>query len=179
LYLPIDENHPTNPHSPYNKSKLLAENLCESYVKDMELNIVTLRPFYVYGPSSSTSTFIPSIKQQLKSDNSIFLSHKNTKRDFLFVDDFVNLIFKIINDFPCGYNLYNVGSGKSHRLEDIIKIVENITGRLIEIKYNESLRPNDVSDMEADITAVTKKFNWTPTISIENGLTRIFNDSLT
>ena len=48
-YLPIDENHPINPHSPYNKSKIIAESLCKDYSKIFGINIVILRPFYLYG----------------------------------------------------------------------------------------------------------------------------------
>ena len=46
-YLPIDENHPVNPHSPYNKSKIIAESLCKDYSKIFGFNIVILRPFYL------------------------------------------------------------------------------------------------------------------------------------
>nr|MBA3750883.1 SDR family oxidoreductase [Nitrosopumilus sp.] len=120
IYLPIDENHPINPHSPYNKSKILAENLCENFSKDFGIDIVTLRPFYIYGPSSNPLSFIPSIIQQIEKNERVLLSHKNTKRDFLFVDDFLNLISKILNNFPIGYSIYNVGSGRSNSLEEII-----------------------------------------------------------
>jgi UDP-glucose 4-epimerase len=60
-YLPIDENHPVNPHSIYNKSKLLAEELCENYADNFGIDIVTLRPFYLYGPESKSNSFIPSV----------------------------------------------------------------------------------------------------------------------
>ncbi len=170
LYVPIDENHPINPHSPYNRSKLLAENLCENYSKDFNLNIVTLRPFYIYGPSSNPSSFIPSIIRQINTNRKAILSQKNTKRDFLFVDDFISLVLKILRNFPRHYNVYNVGSGKSNSLEDVIKIFEKIMQNEIDIDYNESLRPNDILEMVADIGIVTEQFDWKPKIDIEEGL---------
>ena len=39
-YMPIDENHPLDPHSPYNKSKMISENLCKYYCEDYKLNII-------------------------------------------------------------------------------------------------------------------------------------------
>src|SRR6266516_7820040 len=50
-YLPIDENHPVNPHSSYHKSKLIAEQICKYYSHDYSMDIVTLRPFLLYGPN--------------------------------------------------------------------------------------------------------------------------------
>jgi UDP-glucose 4-epimerase len=44
-YLPIDERHPVNPHSPYHKSKVIAEQLCKNYSLDYGIDIVTLPPF--------------------------------------------------------------------------------------------------------------------------------------
>lgn len=175
-YLPIDESHPVNPHSPYNKSKILAENLCENYSTDHGLNIVTLRPFYIYGSTSTKLSFIASIGDQINSDGIVRLSAKNTKRDFLFVGDFVELILKVINNFPTGYNVYNVGSGKSYSLEEIIKILEKIMNRKITIKYDDSIRPNDILEMVADISAVSSKFRWKPKVDIEVGLNYIFKN---
>lgn len=170
VYLPIDEKHPIKPHTPYNKSKVISENLCKYYSQDYGINIVTLRPFYIYGPLSNPLSFIPSIISQIKKNGKVFLSQKSTKRDFLFIDDFTNLLLKILNEFPEGYNIYNVGYGKSHSLEEIIKIIENIINLKIHIQYDKSIRPNDITEMVADITKVTKSFDWEPQTSIEEGL---------
>jgi len=48
-YLPIDENHPINPHLPYNESKYLAERICKNYSKLASLGVIILRPFGVFG----------------------------------------------------------------------------------------------------------------------------------
>src|SRR5207249_5896542 len=101
-------------------------NLCKYYSHDYGIDIVTLRPFYIYGPLSSPLSLIPSTIQQIKKNGKVLLSRENTKRDFLFVDDFIDLILKILNKFPEGYNVYNVGYGKSNSLEEIIKIIETI-----------------------------------------------------
>jgi len=169
-HIPINEKHPINPHTPYNKSKVISENLCKYYSQDYGINIVTLRPFYIYGPLSNPHSFISSIITQIKKNGKVFLSHEGTRRDFLFIDDFTNLLLKILNNFPKGYNVYNVGYGKSHSLEDIIKIIEKILNLKIHIQYDKSIRPNDIAEMVADITKVTKSFDWKPQTSIEDGL---------
>jgi UDP-glucose 4-epimerase len=75
LYHPIDENHPTNPHSPYNKSKLLSEKICEHYSEDYGINIVTLRHFSIYGPSNNSS-FVLSVVRRVFGREKVILSKK-------------------------------------------------------------------------------------------------------
>jgi UDP-glucose 4-epimerase len=168
-YIPIDENHPLGPHSPYNKSKLISEKLCEYYAKDYELKVVTLRPFYIYGPSNNLS-FLSSVIRKVITNERIILSNKNIRRDFVFVDDFVNLVYRILLNFPEGYNVYNVGYGKSYTLEEILSEIECIINKKIAFEYDYSLRPNDIGEMVADIDKVQKQFKWTPGIDIHEGL---------
>lgn len=176
VYLPVDENHPLNPHSPYNHSKLLAEKICQNYSYYFGLNIVTLRPFYVYGPNSRNHSLVPSIIKQIKKNGKVRLSGKKVKRDFLFVTDFVYLIGKILQDFPKGDNIYNVGYGESYSLNQIATKLAVLFGRKIEIEISKETRL-DVSDMIADIAKVSKKFNWRPSIDINKGLQIIVEDS--
>ncbi|MDN5846758.1 MAG: SDR family oxidoreductase, partial [Candidatus Nitrosocosmicus sp.] len=156
-YSPIDENHPLGPHSPYNKSKLISEKLCEYYAEDYKLNIVTLRPFCIYGPSHN-STFLSLVIRKVINNEKVILSNKNIRRDFVFVDDFVNLVYRILLDFPEGYNVYNVGYGKSYTLEEILREIECIINKKIAFEYDYSFRPNDIGEMVADIDKVQKQF---------------------
>jgi UDP-glucose 4-epimerase len=176
LYLPVDEKHSVNPHSPYNNSKLLAEKICQNYSHYFGINIATLRPFYVYGPNCRNRSLIPSIIQQIKMNGKVKLSGKKVKRDFLFVTDFVNLIEKILQHFPKGYNTYNVGYGKSYSLNQVAEVLARLFGMKIEIEFSKVTRP-DISDMVADIRKVSKEFNWKPTIDIKKGLQIIVQGS--
>ncbi len=177
-YFPINENHPINPHSPYTKSKVIAEKLCEFYAQDYGIDVVTLRPFYIYGPSQNDLTFIPSIIKQIRKNGKVILSSRNTKRDFLFVDDFIDLINKLILNFPKGYNTYNVGFGKSYPLERVVEIIRQIFNINVDIEYNSSMRPNDIVDMVADVTQLEKLYGWKPQIDIETGLRLTLSDSI-
>jgi UDP-glucose 4-epimerase len=173
-YLPIDENHPLNPHSPYNKSKLLAEQLCQSYSHDYEMDITTLRPFYLYGPQSKPGSLIYSIVEQIKKKNGrISLSGEFTKRDFLFVDDFITLVEIILDNFPKGYNVYNVGYGATHTIKEVAEIIARLMESKISIDYydnSQQTKFRDVRDMKCDITKVSNTFNWRPYTSLEKGL---------
>ncbi|HEX5185620.1 MAG TPA: SDR family oxidoreductase [Nitrososphaeraceae archaeon] len=169
-YLPVNEDHPINPHSPYNKSKIISENLSKCYSDDYGIDVVSLRPFYLYGPLGNPNFYIPSIIRQIKEKNEVIVSNKNTKRDFLFIDDFLDLVYKILNNFPKGYNVFNVGYGESHTLEEIILLVGKIIGIKISIRSENSVRPGDITDMVADITKVSKFFDWKPSTDLNTGL---------
>lgn len=176
-YLPVDETHQVNPHSPYQRSKLIAEQLCRNYYSDFGINVVTLRPFYIYGPNSRPEYFIPSILNQIVESGTVLLSGKQTSRDFLFVNDFVDLVETILTNFPKGYNVYNVGYGKGSTLEQVSEILGRILDKDIRIKYDEEMRRGDVTNMVADISKVSKDFNWYPNIDLEMGL-RLTVDTL-
>lgn len=169
-YLPIDENHPVNPHSPYNKSKIISESLCEDYSKIFGIDIVILRPFYLYGYNRKKNTLISSVLDQINTNKIIKLSNKKTSRDFLYISDFIKLLNNIVNAFPSGCNIYNVGSGTSYTLTEISRRMANLLNKKIKIYYDESIRKQDINEMVADITKISKEFDWKPTIDIDEGL---------
>ncbi len=169
-YLPIDEEHPVNPHSSYHKSKLIAEQLCKNYSLDFGIDIVTLRPFLLYGPTAKPYMFISTVIQRIKNNGNVFLSEKHTSRDFLFISDFLDLVTILLNEFPSGYNLYNVGSGESHHLEEVTQILAQLLNKKITINYDNQIRPGDVTEMIADISKVSNAFHWKPRVGIIEGL---------
>ena len=170
-YLPIDENHPINPHSPYNKSKIIAESLCKDYSKIFGINIVILRPFYLYGYNRKKNTLIKSILDQINANGIIKLSNEKTSRDFLYISDFIELLDNILNKFPSGYNIYNVGSGTSYTITEISRKIAYLLNKKIRIFYDKSIRNEDINEMVADITKISKEFDWKPKIDIDQGLT--------
>ena len=169
--MPIDENHPINPHSPYNKSKVIGEKLCEDYSKIFGIDIVILRIFYLYGNNMKKNTLIRSIIKQINDSKTINLSNEKTSRDFLHISDFIELLDKVLNKFPSGYNIYNVGSGTSHTITEISKKIAKLLNKEIQIKYDAEIRKGDINEMVADITKISKEFNWKPKTDIDEGLT--------
>jgi nucleoside-diphosphate-sugar epimerase len=168
--IPINEKHRIDPHSPYTKSKLLAEMICQYYSFDFDIDVVTLRPFQIYGWGARPDSFIPSVIQQIARKGEVFLNGKNVRRDFLYVDDFVDLIVAILNNFPNGYNVYNVGFGKSHALEKIVKILADQMNKRIKINYEKANPSPSGTNMQANITKVSEAFRWKPRVTIEEGL---------
>lgn len=177
-YLPVDEKHPVNPHSPYNQSKLVAEQLCRYYSDNYGIGIVVIRPFSIYGPNSRSNSFISSIIRQISQNGNVSLSGYKTRRDFLFIDDFINLIELILNKFPSGYNIFNVGYGRAYTLEEVSRYVGRIMKKKISLHYDQNIRIQDVTDMVADISKVSREFKWKPITSLRKGLKLSVKNSL-
>ena len=175
-YVPVDEKHPVNPYSPYHRSKVLAERICQSYSEDFGINVVTFRAFNIYGPDAKSYQFVPSMIAKFRSSG-VLLSREKTKRDLLYVEDFIDLIDRVLDKFPKGYNLYNVGSGESYSLKDVCSILAGLINKKITIRYDDKTKPKDLGNIVADITKVSRKFNWKPSTDLKKGLSKCIGDT--
>lgn len=168
IKLPVDENHPLQPHSPYNSSKLISEDLLFKYLTD-KTNVVSLRVFNVYGHYQSNNFLMPTIINQAKQNSKIILNDLRPKRDFLYIKDLVDLLDKIIIKKPVT-GIYNVGYGSSISIKQISEAISILLNKNIELKGRNIIRKNEVLDLFADISKVIKAFDWIPKYSIQEGL---------
>lgn len=170
-YNPIDEKHPIMAHNSYSKSKILAEELCKIYSKIFGLKIIILRPFNIFGKNQINNSLISNIEQYYKNKKSIKIMNVESKRDFLFITDFIKVILIMI-DFETEFDIFNVGSGKSYSFEKILKSFEKITGIKIKtgIKKHDS---NTIPKIEADISKIYRKTGWKPEVSLIDGIKNI------
>jgi len=90
-YIPIDENHPRQPQSPYSASKIGADCIADSFYRSFNLPLTIVRPFNTFGPRQSARAVIPTIiTQLLNGKEEIKLGDLTPTRDLLFVKDTVN-----------------------------------------------------------------------------------------
>jgi nucleoside-diphosphate-sugar epimerase len=170
-YLPVDENHPREAHSVYNHTKLLAEDTCEFYSNNYNNSITVLRLFNVYGFGQRQDFLIPSIIQQAMNNNIIEVTDLRPKRDFIYIDDVIDAICLSLG--LSGYNIYNVGSGISYSVSDVIKIICDILGEERRVIDKKQIRTNEVLDVVADINKIKKELAWEPRTTIINGINNI------
>jgi len=167
-YCPIDENHPVNPHNAYTESKYLGERLCQFYCNRSDLNVTILRPFNIFGKSMRDGFLIANLINSAKTGQKATIVNKNSKRDFLYIDDFVDLILKI-KDYNSKCDIFNVGSGVSYSFEDIINKIEKITSRKINVDYSEN-KESFINEITVDISKIKDKIGWQPKVSFDEGL---------
>ncbi len=170
-YCPVDENHPINPHNAYTESKYLGERLCEFYCRRSDLNLIILRPFNIFGESMKDGFLITNLINSVKTGKKVTIVNKNSRRDFLHVDDFVDLIAKLI-DRNFKFEVFNVGAGESHSFEEIIKKIEKTTSQKINADYEEN-KEIFIDDITSDISKIKNKIDWQPKIKFDEGLEKM------
>ena len=167
-YLPINEEHPIQPHNLYTKSKYLAEQLCEFYAKNSDLNIIILRPFNIFGKTLPEGFLISNLLKSIQMNKKITIFNKDSKRDFLHIDDFVDIILKI-KDYNFKFEIFNIGSGKSYSFNQVIEKIEKISIEKLDLEYKEN-KENFIGEIMADISKINNKIKWYPKISFDEGL---------
>lgn len=170
-YSPIDENHSIQPHNAYTESKYLGERLCEFFSKNSELNVIILRPFNIFGEKMKEGYLLTNLVNSAKTNKKTIIINKNSKRDFLHVEDFVDLILKTI-DYNCKFEIFNVGSGISFSFVEIIKKIQDIIQKNLNIEYAENSQ-EFIPIIESNISKIKNNLKWEPKIKFDEGLIRL------
>jgi nucleoside-diphosphate-sugar epimerase len=173
---PILENSSCNPSTHYASSKRMSEILCETYSKTYGLNIRIARIFSVYGPNSPKSNLIFNIVNQIINNPKIILGNISPKRDFIFISDVIDGLVKITNSKKKKFEIYNLGSGKSISIKNLVHDCSRISNTKLKIVLSkEKSRKNEIMNVQANISKMKKELNWKPKISLNEGLEKTFN----
>jgi len=171
--LPMREDHPKNPTSIYAASKLAGEIICESYAKSYGMDVSIVRLFSVYGPYSPPHLVISKIISQINT-NSLVLGNLYPRRDFIYVSDVINAI-ELIQRKTNGFNVYNVGTGKSKSILEVCNIVMKKTHKQLPILNDKSItRKLDVNEIVSNSSKL-KKLGWKSKIPFEKGIELTIN----
>jgi nucleoside-diphosphate-sugar epimerase len=171
-YLPIDEEHPTNPVSTYAVSKLAADRLCYTLYHEHGIPVIILRLFNCYGPRETQPYVIPEIISQLSKGSKVRLGNIKARRDFTYVDDAVKGAIALMKVREAEGEVVNLGSGIDHSVEELTNIVAELMGydSVEIIVESERLRPLDIERLRCDCSKVKKYIDWSPQVDIREGL---------
>lgn len=175
IYLPIDENHPTNPQNVLGKLKLKVEKLISSY-EIINKNLIIFRVFNVYGPRQSENFLIPTIFKQTSNNRmEVTLGDVKAKRDYIYIDDLINaFILGIEQEMTQKVSIYNICTQTSKSASEIVQLINKIKGVNIRIKVNPALIRKDESKEEYGTFAkAQKELGWEPKTSLEEGLRKL------
>jgi len=168
--LPMKETRMLKPVSPYGVTKLAAENLCYLYYENYGVPTASLRYFTVYGPRQRPDMAIHLfVRAILNREEITVYGDGNQTRDFTFVDDVVEANLLAAMSSSQG-EVFNVGGGTRISVNELIKIMENVTGRRAVVKYIEKQK-GDVKDTLADADKIGK-LGWKPKVGIDEGIRR-------
>ncbi|QSE83049.1 MULTISPECIES: NAD-dependent epimerase/dehydratase family protein [Rhodococcus] len=171
LTYPTDETHTPKPVSPYGVSKLAAEHLCTLYAHNFGLPAVSLRYFTVYGPGQRPDmAFTKFMTSALGSMPIPVFGDGEQIRDFTFITDVVdaNVRAATCNGVRPGA-VFNVAGGGSISVNETLKIIEELHSKPLEIEYRDRVS-GDVHRTGGSTELIRTTLNWSPAVSIEEGL---------
>jgi len=171
--LPIKEDHPIEPDSPYGCTKLCEEKLCLSYAKLYDIEAVCLRYFNVYGPNQRFDAYgnvIPIfVFRMLNNEPIVIFGDGEQTRDFVHVDDVIQANMKAANAKGVS-GAFNIASGTRVTINELVKMItRDNSSRKVEVIYGDE-RPGDVRHSLADISLANKMIGYQPTVELENGI---------
>lgn len=171
--VPIPETHPTNPTCSYGISKLMVEKYLRLYRELYGLNTCSLRLANPYGPYQrvkSAQGAIPVFCYKALTGAPIEIwGDGSVRRDFIYVDDVVSAVLKVVEteeDIP---QEINIGSGKAVSIRELLAFIGDATGKTPDCRYKPA-RAFDVPVSMLDITLAEKHLHWKPETSLADGL---------
>lgn len=175
-YVPIDENHPRQPQSPYSATKIGADALALSFYNAFGLDVTVVRPFNTYGPRQSARAIIPTIITQIASGiREIKVGDLSPTRDFNFVTDTCRGFIEIADAKDTKGLEINIATGKEYSMETVLKSIARLMDREVDwVRDPQRIRPSksEVFRLLGDNTRITQLTNWHPEVSLEEGLRR-------
>jgi len=156
--------------STYGKAKLAATNYLLEKNKKNNFPSIILRLYLVYGPRQDFNRLIPTVIKGCLEDSSFPCSNGLQYRDFLYVDDAINAIFKCLQNPNLFGEIINISSGKLIQIKKVILLIKKI------IKKGEpdfgviKLRKDEILKLYSNIYKAKTKINWTPRVKFVRGL---------
>jgi UDP-glucose 4-epimerase len=173
-YLPINEEHPTMPLSPYGVSKLAAENYCRNYHEIHGLKTCCLRLFNVYGPRQHAGSYSGVISKFIRKiqggESPVIYGDGKQTRDFIYLEDVIDACLLAMEGARTDGGTFNIGTGKPTTIRQLAEIMIELSGKTsLRAVYKKS-RKGDVENSYADISMARKSLNFKPKTELKNGL---------
>jgi UDP-glucose 4-epimerase len=174
IYLPIDEEHPTNPQVSYGITKLAIEKYLLMFEKIHGIKANILRVANPFGerqrPEAAQGAIAVFLHLALKQQPIEVWGDGSVIRDYIHIDD-VSEAFARAVQYSGSKSVFNIGMGNGTTLNEIINIIEEVLGKSIERHYL-SGRPFDVPVSVLSNTLAREELKWTPQVSLRDGIAR-------
>jgi UDP-glucose 4-epimerase len=169
-YLPFDEEHPKQPVSPYGVSKLAAEQYCRVFYEVYGLKTTSLRYFTVYGPRMRPDLAISIFTRRALNNEPIEIFGTGEKtRDFTYISDVIDANMRALRKGDG--EVYNIGGGNRISVNQLANKIIAIINSESNIIYTESQK-GDAEHTLANVEKAKNELEWSPKVSIDEGLTR-------
>jgi GDP-4-dehydro-6-deoxy-D-mannose reductase len=176
LDIPVDEQTPLRPVTPYAVSKIAQDFLSLQYHLAYDIDTVRLRPYNHIGPGQKEGYVVADFAKQIaeiekgKKEPVLSVGNLEAKRDFTDVRDVIRAYELALQKGEAG-EVYNIGSGKSRKIRDVLDNLLSFSTKKITIKVDKNkFRPTDVPEIVCDFRKFHALTGWQPVIPFEKTL---------
>ena len=178
--LPINEEHPARPMSPYGVSKLAAEHYCRVFYEVYGFETVCLRFFNVYGPRQVVGPYsgviMKFIDRMKNGKPPIIYGGGGQTRDFVYVKDVVEANMLVLGCRHCAGEIINIGTGKQTTINELANILIGLSG-IANIKpVYKAHRKGDIRNSHANISKAEKMLRYKPRITLKEGIRKLLHE---
>lgn len=177
--LPSTESMIPDPASPYAESKVAGEEAILDCALNSDTDAASLRYFNIFGPNQDPHSQYAAVvaafmKALLNKRNPQIHGDGSQTRDFTFIDNAIHAnLLAASSDNPLRGEVYNVGTGTSYSLLEMLDAMSKVIGIQPEVDFHPT-REGDVPHSRADISKSTRTFGYEPVVSFEDGISRLF-----
>jgi UDP-glucose 4-epimerase len=180
IMVPIPEDHPLMPKSPYAASKVSGEAFVQAFANQYGFRPVILRLFNVHGPKQSRAyagVIIEFIRRVSRGEPPVIFGDGEQTRDFIHVSDVVKAIMlSLRNEGVRG--VFNIGSGEGVTINYLARLILRLMGREDLKPIYASPRPGDIRHSIADITRAQRELRFKPKVKLEVGIKELIKHNI-
>uniref|UniRef100_A0A7C3RW71 NAD(P)-dependent oxidoreductase n=1 Tax=Dictyoglomus thermophilum TaxID=14 RepID=A0A7C3RW71_DICTH len=166
------------PFNLYASTKLAFEEILKFYAFNYGIKAITLRIFSPYGYRDNPNKLIPYLIKKVINDEEIDMTEGFQSLDFIYVKDIVEAYIKAMNyiiNMKGIYQSFDIGTGITHTLRELICLLEKISGKKIKVNWGKiPYSNNEVFYSKADISSTINFLKWIPKYDLEKGLEETF-----
>ncbi|MGC9107307.1 MAG: NAD-dependent epimerase/dehydratase family protein [Infirmifilum sp.] len=172
MKLPISEDSPVNPKSPYAASKISGEAFVASFSDLYNYRPIIFRLFNVYGPKQSKAyagVITEFLRRVSKGEAPVIFGDGTQSRDFVHVSDIVEAIILALENYKAK-GIYNIGSGKAVTINELAEIILKLMDREDLKPFHAPPRPGDIRYSMANIAKAMNELGFKPKVNLLKGL---------
>jgi UDP-glucose 4-epimerase len=176
---PHDEEARIAPLDVYGLSKRFGEEQVAAFHRQTGTPCVVARLFNVFGRGETNPHVIPEILRQLREHpDALHLGNLDARRDYVHVTDVATAIRAFLDSDADGCRTYNVGTGVSSSVAEIVRALEAALGHALRIEQSpDKLRPVDRPNLQADNARIRAAFGWAPRVTLADGLRDLLDEA--